>query len=79
VAQNSWIIEQLERNDVLVCDLFGKIKDGTLVGDNLGTAVAKRTHAGAVIDGGVRDLPVWSRSMMSTSMCGASTQLPSPM
>lgn len=55
-GQNSWIIEQLERNDVMVCDLFGKIKDGTLVGDNLGTAVAKRTHAGAVIDGGVRDL-----------------------
>jgi 4-hydroxy-4-methyl-2-oxoglutarate aldolase len=55
-GQNSWIIEQLERNDVMVCDLFGKVKDGTLVGDNLGTAVAKRTHAGAVIDGGVRDL-----------------------
>jgi regulator of RNase E activity RraA len=55
-GQNSWIIEQLERNDILVCDLMGKIKDGTLVGDNLGTAVAKRTHAGAVIHGGVRDL-----------------------
>ena len=55
-GQNSWIIEQLERNDVMVADLYGKVKDGTLVGDNLGTAVAKRTHAGAVIDGGVRDL-----------------------
>ncbi|MFZ9857142.1 MAG: RraA family protein [Roseiflexaceae bacterium] len=55
-GQNSWIIEQLERNDVMVADLYGKVKDGTLVGDNLGTAVAKRTQAGAVIDGGVRDL-----------------------
>lgn len=54
-GQNSWIIETLERNDVMVVDIFGKIKDGTVVGDNLGTAVRSRTHAGAVIDGGIRD------------------------
>ncbi|HYZ56463.1 MAG TPA: hypothetical protein VE733_23610, partial [Streptosporangiaceae bacterium] len=34
---------------------FGKVKYGTVVGDNLGTAVASRTGAGAVIDGGIRD------------------------
>ena len=55
-GQNSWIIETLQLNDVMVVDLFGKIKDGTLVGDNLGTATRSRTHVGAVVEGGIRDL-----------------------
>jgi regulator of RNase E activity RraA len=54
-GQNSWIIETLQHNDVMVVDIFGKIKDGTVIGDNLGTAVRTRTRAGAVIDGGIRD------------------------
>ena len=54
-GQNSWVIQQLQMNDVMVVDIFGKVKDGTVIGDNLGTAVATRTHAGAVIDGGIRD------------------------
>ena len=54
-GQNSWVISQLQLGDVMVVDIFGKIKDGTVIGDNLGTAVATRTHAGAVIDGGIRD------------------------
>ncbi len=54
-GQNSWIIESLQLYDVMVVDIFGKIKDGTVVGDNLGTAVRSRTRAGAVIDGGIRD------------------------
>jgi 4-hydroxy-4-methyl-2-oxoglutarate aldolase len=54
-GQNSWVIESLQMHDVMVVDLFGKIKDGTMVGDNLGTAVRSRTRAGAVIDGGIRD------------------------
>jgi regulator of RNase E activity RraA len=53
--QNSWIIETLKSGDVMVTDIFGKVKHGTVVGDNLGTAVASRTGAGAVIDGGIRD------------------------
>ena len=55
-GQNSWIIETLVAGDVMVVDIFGKVKEGTVVGDNLGTAVATRTRAGAVIDGGIRDL-----------------------
>jgi len=55
-GQNSWVIDTLEPNDVMVVDIFGKIKDGTFVGDNLSTSVRTRTKAGAVIDGGVRDL-----------------------
>ena len=54
-GQNSWIIETLLENDVMVVDIFGKVKDGTVIGDNLGMAVQTRTHAGAVIDGGIRD------------------------
>lgn len=54
-GQNSWIIESLQLHDVMVVDIFGKVKDGTVVGDNLGTAVRARTRAGAVIDGGIRD------------------------
>lgn len=54
-GQNSWIIESLQTGDVMVVDIFGKVKDGTVVGDNLGTAVRTRTRAGAVIDGGIRD------------------------
>jgi regulator of RNase E activity RraA len=55
-GQNSWVIETLGKRDVMVVDIFGKVKDGTVVGDNLGTAVKVRTGAGAVIDGGIRDL-----------------------
>ena len=55
-GQNSWIIESLQLHDVMVVDIFGKVKDGTVIGDNLGTATRSRTRAGAVIHGGVRDL-----------------------
>ena len=35
-----------QRGDVLVVDLFGKIEDGTFIGDNLGTAIAARAGTG---------------------------------
>jgi 4-hydroxy-4-methyl-2-oxoglutarate aldolase len=54
--QNTWIIESLVEGDVMVTDIFGKVEDGTVIGDNLGTAIAARTRAGAVIDGGIRDM-----------------------
>jgi 4-hydroxy-4-methyl-2-oxoglutarate aldolase len=54
-GQNSWVIDTLELGDVMVIDMRGKIKDGTFVGDNLSTSVMRRTQAGAVIDGGIRD------------------------
>jgi regulator of RNase E activity RraA len=54
-GQNSWVIDTLVEGDVLVVDLFGKIKNGTFVGDNLSTSVQTRTQRGAVIDGGIRD------------------------
>ncbi|MEZ4495611.1 MAG: hypothetical protein R2845_02250 [Thermomicrobiales bacterium] len=54
-GQNTWIIDQLQPGDVLVVDLFSKIEDGTFIGDNLATAVRRRTGKGIVIQGGVRD------------------------
>lgn len=55
--QNSWVIDRLQEYDVAVVDLFGKVKDGTFVGDNLANALFAKTGGnGFVIDGGVRDL-----------------------
>lgn len=54
-SQNTWVIDSLQWNDVLVVDLFGKVHDGTFVGDNLSTAARARTGTGLVIDGGIRD------------------------
>ncbi len=54
---NSWVIESLGEDDVLVVDLFDKIWGGTFVGGNLSTAISRRTkRGGAVIWGGIRDL-----------------------
>ena len=55
-AQNSWPIDMLSPGDVLVVDLFGKIKDGTYAGDNLSTAIFAKSHNGLVVDGAVRDV-----------------------
>ncbi|HLU10698.1 MAG TPA: RraA family protein [Oceanobacillus sp.] len=54
-GQNSWVIDTLLPGEVMVVDLYGKIREGTFVGDNLSTSVRARTKAGAVIDGGIRD------------------------
>lgn len=54
-GQNTWVIDTLGKNDVLVVDLFGKVHDGTFIGDNLATAAQARTGTGIIIDGGIRD------------------------
>jgi len=54
-AMNSWVIETLVEDDVVVIDLFGKIFKGTYSGANLSTAIATRTKRGQVIYGGIRD------------------------
>lgn len=55
-AQNSWIIDTLVENDVIVVDLFGKVKEGTYAGDNLATSIYSKSKTGMVIHGGIRDL-----------------------
>lgn len=54
-GQNSWVIDTLVEGDVLIVDMFGKVKDGTFIGDNLGTSIQSRTKRGAVMDCGIRD------------------------
>ena len=53
--QNSWVIDELQQNDLIVVDLFGKVFNGTFAGDNLATAIKSRSGTGMVIDGGIRD------------------------
>jgi 4-hydroxy-4-methyl-2-oxoglutarate aldolase len=52
---NSWPIAELQEGDVYVADGFGKVIEGTLIGSNLGNAVAAHTHTGFVFDAGIRD------------------------
>ena len=54
-AQNSWIIDILQPEDVLVVDVFGKVKDGPIIGDNLGVSIFTKTHTGIIVNGSVRD------------------------
>jgi regulator of RNase E activity RraA len=54
--ENSLIIDILKPGDVLVVDLFGKIRYGTIVGDNLSTAIYAKSHNGLIVNGAVRDV-----------------------
>jgi regulator of RNase E activity RraA len=55
-GQNSWVIDTLQPNDVLVVDLYGKIDKGTFAGDNLSTSIFTKTGTGLVVNGSVRDV-----------------------
>jgi 4-hydroxy-4-methyl-2-oxoglutarate aldolase len=53
---NSWPIDVLTNGDVYLADSYGKIADGTLIGDNLGNSIYARTHRGVIFYGSVRDV-----------------------
>ena len=55
-ATNSWPIDVLKDGDVYVADSYGKIADGTLIGDNLGNAIYAKSHRGVIFYGSVRDV-----------------------
>jgi regulator of RNase E activity RraA len=55
-AMNSWPIDALQPGDVYVADGFGKIHEGTLIGDNLGNSIFAKSGNGVVFDGSVRDI-----------------------
>ena len=55
-SSNSWPIDMLQKGDVYVADCFGKVLDGTLIGDNLGNAIYAKSGNGVIFDAGVRDL-----------------------
>ncbi|MBK7628365.1 MAG: RraA family protein [Bacteroidales bacterium] len=52
---NSWPIDILVNGDVYVADAYGKIADGTLIGDNLGNSIFAKSQRGVVFYGSVRD------------------------
>jgi regulator of RNase E activity RraA len=52
---NSWPRDVLTNGDVYVADSYGKIADGTLIGDNLGNSIYARSQRGVVFYGSVRD------------------------
>jgi len=53
---NSWPIDRLVNGDIYVADGFGKIVDGTLIGDNLGNAIYAKSKNGVVFNASSRDL-----------------------
>jgi 4-hydroxy-4-methyl-2-oxoglutarate aldolase len=53
---NSWPIDVLREGDIYVADSYGKVADGTLIGDNLGNAIYAKSHRGVVFYGSVRDI-----------------------
>lgn len=55
-ASNSWPIDALQEGDVYVADCFGKIIDGTLIGDNLGNSIYSKSKTGVVFNASSRDL-----------------------
>jgi 4-hydroxy-4-methyl-2-oxoglutarate aldolase len=53
---NSWPIDILKEGDIYVADSYGKIIDGTLIGDNLGNSIYAKSKRGVIFNGSVRDL-----------------------
>jgi len=53
---NIWPIDILTKGDVYVADGFGKVKDGTLIGSSLGTAISSKTGKGIIFNGSIRDM-----------------------
>lgn len=53
---NSWPIDILKNGDIYVADGYGKIADGTLIGDNLGNSIYAKSKRGVIFYGSVRDV-----------------------
>ncbi len=54
--QISWPIDMLVPGDVYVADVYGKVDEGPIIGDNLATAIYANSGNGVVFDGSLRDL-----------------------
>lgn len=54
--QISWPIDALSWGDVYVADMYGKLSQGPIIGDNLATAIYAKSGNGVVHDAAVRDL-----------------------
>ena len=54
--QISWPIDMLVQRDVYVADVFGKIEQGPVIGDNLAVAIFSNSGNGVVHDAAIRDI-----------------------
>lgn len=54
--QISWPIDMLVPGDVYVADVFGKVAQGPVIGDNLSTSIYAKSGKGVVHDAAVRDM-----------------------
>jgi 4-hydroxy-4-methyl-2-oxoglutarate aldolase len=83
IAPHQLFIDALQPGDVPVVDLYGKIEGGTIVGDNLATAIWNATKTGLVVDGAIRDaegifpigMPVYYRGVHPTPIDYSSTMV----
>lgn len=74
ISPHQIFIDALKTGDVPVVDLYGKIEGGTVVGDNLATAIWDATKTGLVVDGAIRDaegifpigMPIYFRGIHPT-------------
>jgi 4-hydroxy-4-methyl-2-oxoglutarate aldolase len=53
-GQYAWLVDLLSPGDVLVVDMFGKIKEGAFADDKLVAAIFAKSRNGLVVDGAVR-------------------------
>lgn len=53
---NTWPIDVLTEGDVYVADSYGKVIDGTLIGDMLGNTIYTNSKNGVIFWGAVRDM-----------------------
>ena len=70
-GSNQRAIDMLQRGDVAVADLNGKVQDSTFVGDNLAHYIMRTTGTGLVVDGAIRDLEGISPMDMAVYYRGA--------
>ncbi len=52
----SWPIDLLVEGDLYVADSYGKLNEGPIIGDNLGTSIYAKSKNGVVFNGTLRDL-----------------------
>ena len=53
---NQWPLEDLQKDDFIIIDMYDKVRDGCAWGGNLTTLIAAKTGCGAMTWGGVRDI-----------------------
>ena len=73
--QISWPIDRLVQGDVYVADVYGKLDQGAVIGDNLATAIYANSGNGVVHDAAVRDIDgIKELSPASSASCAATTR-----